>query len=184
MEQLLQLLDDYLIFHRDYAGSGLPGHDFTREIGARQHADRMPREHFFDNLGHPLVGRQLQPLGQADHRDPRPQVRLGLFQYGAKIVRGDSHDQHVGPGHRFAYLGCRGKGLRQFYVRQIFAIAMMVIDIADRLLVPRPKLYGRIARNQRCHCGSPRPPAQQSDFQFHRCPFLDDSSSGSQSCLN
>ena len=74
-DHLLDRPGHFEVLGGDDGGGRLAGHDLVGQVRPGEGGHRMPGDHLFDHLGHPEIGTLLQPLGQADHRDPRAACR-------------------------------------------------------------------------------------------------------------
>jgi len=78
-----------------------------------------------------------------------------LFQDAAKIIRGYPHHQYVRTCYCLAYLRGRGQRRGQFDTREIFAVAMILVNVADGLRIPGPQFDRGVARYQGRYGGAP-----------------------------
>ena len=124
-----------------------------------------------DDLGHPQQRAALEALGQADHRDPGPQVRPGVGEDGPEPVRG--HADHEQVDVVDGLLQVRG-GLqvgRQREPGQVARVGVALVDLPGQFGVARPDGAIVLARHQGRHGRAPRSGPEHCDPHIGSAPF-------------
>ena len=150
-EQVGQPGRKVLVRHGDRGGRGVAGHDFLGDVGPREHAGRVPRQHLRDDFGHPLVGDLFQPLDQADDRDPRTHVRHDPLEDSPEAVRGNTHDQDVGVLHGLRQRVGRPQAVSQRDVAEVPAVPAPLVDFLGHLRRAGPKYRRGAPGHDGCH---------------------------------
>ena len=96
-EQLLQRLGHGRVVHGEHRRGGGTGHDLLGQVRSGEHAGRVAGQHLVDDLGHAQAGAELEALGEAHDRHPRPDVgRRPRASVCAERLRRHAHHHHVG----------------------------------------------------------------------------------------
>ena len=151
---------------------GLPGHDLLGQVGPGQGGGGMTGQLVPDDLGHPQQRAALEALGQADHRDPGPQVRAGVDEDGPEPVGGHADDQQVDVVHGFLQVSGGLQGRREREPGQVARVSVAFADLPGQLGVPGPDGTIVPARQQRRHGRAPRSGAQHRDAHLQCHPPL------------
>ncbi len=84
----------------------------------------MAGQYFVDQFAHALAGAELDPLAQADHGHPGPDVLSYCVEYATERLRRYRHYHDIHAGNGFPDARGRPDALGQDCVRQVLAVRM------------------------------------------------------------
>src|SRR5882672_624100 len=130
----------------------------------------MARQLLVDDLRHALLAALLKALDQAHDRHPGAQQWRHGRQGLAHAVRGHADDQHITIAQRLVEVDS-GTQLRvQWQTLQVGVVAVLAVDLLDRLAAAAPDQRAGIACRERRDRGAPRTRAKHGnvDRAAHR----------------
>ena len=166
-EAVLEGLGDREVGQGDHRCRGVAGEDLLGEVRPGQHADGVAGDLLADHLGHAQAGALLEPLGEADDRDPRAQVLPSLDHGLAEARRRHPHHEHVGGRHDLVEIGGGVQRLGEPEVGQIARVDVLVSNLLGRLGPTGPQGGRGVLGRDRCDGRPPGAGAQHGDLDVH-----------------